>query len=38
MGILKDTCAEIHRLLGWSTIALTGGPHLALKNKISLQM
>ena len=37
MGVLKDTCAEIYRLLGWSTIALTGGPNPALKNKILLQ-
>ena len=35
MGILKDTCAEIYNLSGWSTIALTGGPNPALKNKIS---
>ena len=38
MGVLKDTCAEIYRISGWSTIALTGGPHPALNNKISLQM
>ena len=37
MGILKDTCAEIYKLSGWSTIALTGGPNPALNNKIALQ-
>ena len=38
MGVLKDTCAEIYRLSGWSTITLTGSPHPGLNNKISLQM
>ena len=38
MRVLKDTCEEIYRLSGWSTIALTGGLNPTLKNKISLQM
>lgn len=36
--LLRQTCATINRLSGWSTVVLTGGPNPSLKNeKVSIQ-
>lgn len=38
VSLLHDMCAEIHRLSGWSTLAMSGGPNPTGGGIISMQM